>query len=98
MPIEMRSFARSIMSDDERREVEAVEMLADHLRDELVEREVAINQAHVVGAQSAAIQAIVAEVLTDELGSGQEVVLTPQDGMRACQMVCVSGGLRSEGD
>ena len=57
----MRSFARSVMSDDERREVEAVEMLADHLRDELVEREVAINQAHVVGAQSAAIQAIVAD-------------------------------------
>ena len=81
MPIELRSFARSVMSDDERREVEAVEMLADHLRDELVEREVAINQAHVVGAQSAAIQAIVAEVLTDELGFGQEVVLTPQDGI-----------------
>lgn len=68
MPIEMRSFARSVVSDDERREVEGVAMLADHLRDELAEREAAINQAHVVNAQSAAIQAIVAEVLTDELG------------------------------
>lgn len=56
-------------------------MLADHLHDELAEREAAINQAHVVNAQSAAIQAIVAEVLTDELGFGQEVVLTPQDGI-----------------
>lgn len=81
MPIEMRSFARSVVSDDERREVEGVAMLADHLRDELAEREAAINQAHVVNAQSAAIQAIVAEVLTDELGFGQEVVLTPQDGI-----------------
>ena len=50
------------MGDDERREAEAVGMLADHLR-------------HSV------IQAIVAEVLTGELGFGQEVVLTPQDGI-----------------
>lgn len=81
MPIEMRSFARSTMGDDERREAEAVGMLADHLRHELVARESAINQAHVVGAQSSVIQAIVAEVLTGELGFGQEVVLTPQDGI-----------------
>lgn len=81
MPIEMRSFARSSLDDDERREVEAVTMLADHLREELAEREVAINQAHVVHAQSKAIQDIVAEVLTDELGFRQEVVLTPQDGI-----------------
>ncbi|MFX4286725.1 hypothetical protein ACQBJO_00965 [Janibacter sp. G349] len=81
MPIEMRSFARSSLDDDERREVEAVAMLADHLRDELAEREAAINQAHVVNAPSKDIQDIVAEILTDELGFAQEVVLTRQDGI-----------------
>lgn len=81
MPVEMRSFTRSTMGADELRETEAVGMLADHLRHELAAREAAINRAHVVGAQSKVIQAIVAEVLTDELGFGQEVVLTPQDGI-----------------
>lgn len=81
MPIEMRSFARSSQTKAQRGDVERVRDLAEHLRRALDEREVAINQAHVVNAQSAAIQAIVSEVLTDELGFGEEVVLTPQDGI-----------------
>lgn len=81
MPIEMRSFARQSLSPDQEREVTRVGALAEHLRQELVEREIALNQAHVVGAQSAAIQAIVSQVLKDELGFGEEVVLTPQDGI-----------------
>lgn len=81
MPIEMRSFARRSLSDEQRLEVERVQTLAEHLRQELVTRETAINQAHVVNANSAAIQAIVAEVLEGELQFVQEVVLTPQDGL-----------------
>ena len=81
MPIQMESFARRTLTGEEQREVEAVRMLAAHLHEELEERDRAINQAHVVGAQSSEIQKIVAEVLTDALDFGQEVVLTPQDGI-----------------
>lgn len=81
MPIEMRSFARSSLTEDQHVEVERVRSLAEHLRQELEEWEAAINRAHVVGAQSAVIQAIVSEILTDELGFVEEVVLTPQDGI-----------------
>lgn len=81
MPIEMHSFARSNLTGAQRVEVERVRGLADHLRAELATRDIAINQAHVVGAQSAAIQAIVSEVLKEELNFGEEVVLTPQDGL-----------------
>lgn len=42
----------------------------------MTHREAMINQAHVVNASSAAIQAIVAEVLTGELQFIEEVVLT----------------------
>lgn len=81
MPIEMRSFARQRLTPEQEREVARVGALAEHLRQELVQREIALNQAHVVGAQSAAIQAIVSQLLKDELGFGEEVVLTPQDGI-----------------
>lgn len=81
MPIEMRSFVRSSLTEEQHVEVVRVQGLAEHLRDELATRDVAINQAHVVGAQSAAIQAIVSEVLKEELNFGEEVVLTPQDGL-----------------
>lgn len=81
MPIEMRSFVRSTLTEVQQREVERVTSLADQLRLHLDDREREINQAHVVGARSSAIQAIVSEVLTEELGFGEEVVLTPQDGL-----------------
>ena len=81
MPIEQRSFVRSALSEEERSEVDRVADLAAHLCQELTAREAAINRAHVVNASSAAIQAIVAEVLTDELGFVEKVVLTPQDGL-----------------
>lgn len=81
MPIEMRSFVRSTLTAAQQHEVERVTSLADQLRAHLEDREREINQAHVVGAQSSAIQAIVSEVLTEELGFGEEVVLTPQNGI-----------------
>lgn len=81
MPIEMRSFVRSSPTPDQQAEIERVRRLADHLRTELTAREVALNQAHVVNASSAAIQAIVSEVLKDELDFNEEVVLTQQDGI-----------------
>ena len=81
MPIEMRSFVRSSPTPDQQAELEQVRRLADHLRTELTAREVALNQAHVVNASSAAIQAIVSEVLKDELDFNEEVVLTQQDGI-----------------
>lgn len=81
MPIEMQSFVRGALTEPQRVEVERVSALAEQLRGHLEDRETAINQAHVVGAQSSVIQAIVSEVLTEELDFGEEVVLTPQDGL-----------------
>lgn len=81
MPVEMRSFVRSALSPDEREEVERVTVLAEQLHAHMQDREQTINQAHVVGAQSSVIQAIVSEILTEELNFGEEVVLTPQDGI-----------------
>lgn len=57
----------------------AVDTLATQLRAHLDANADRVDEAHVHGAQSKAIQQIVAELLCDRLGFSTEVILTPQD-------------------
>jgi hypothetical protein len=78
--ITVERFVRSGLTEDEARELSQVDRIADQLAGYLRERESDIRSAHVHGARSSAIQAIVAGLLTDRLSFGQEVVLTREDG------------------
>jgi len=57
-----------------------VDELARELASHLQASDERIAVAHVHGAQSGAIQSIVADLLTKKLGFREEVVLTPDDG------------------
>lgn len=80
MPIHRDAFQQSHPSNVERQEIATVIDVVDLLVEKLIRQDVEINRAHVVGAQSAVIQAIVGATLRD-IGFGEEVVLTPQDGL-----------------
>lgn len=80
MPITHVDFVRSAITPAETAEVSAVEALVASLLARLHDQDRDINRAHVVGAQSAAIQRIVGGTLLD-IGFSEEVVLTPQDGI-----------------
>lgn len=56
---------------------ELARMLLHHLEQSAAE----IDAVHVHGAGSSAIQAVVARLLSQELGFRQEIVLTPQIGL-----------------
>jgi hypothetical protein len=73
-------WVRSLPSPNEVDELVAVDALAARLRDFIDQSHEAIAAAHVHGAGSAAIQEIVAALLTRQLGFREEVVLTPQAG------------------
>ena len=64
----------------ESQEIASVDALAEQLRAFLEQSSDVLATAHVFGAGSRAIQAIVASLLTERLGFGEEVVLTPQSG------------------
>ena len=81
MPIPYRRYARAHLSAAEQRELTTVDGLAGQLRGHLAQRAVDIDRIHVHGAQSKDVQDVVAELLCGHLGFGQEVVLTPQDGL-----------------
>ncbi len=74
-------FARSAPSSAELAELAVVDALAARLSHHLESRTAEIDVVHVHGAGSSAVQRIVAELLRDSLGFGEEVVLTPQDGL-----------------
>ena len=74
-------FVRGVLEPMESAEVAAVDALAVGLATHLTARTAQIDLVHVHGAGSSSVQRIVAELLFDELGFGQEVVLTPQDGL-----------------
>ncbi len=57
-----------------------MDSIASQLRDHLMQNSTRIDSAHVYGAQSSAIQSIVADLLRQHLGFVEEVVLTPSDG------------------
>jgi hypothetical protein len=73
-------FVRSDVPADDP-ELERVDALAVELRTHLAASASDIDLAHVHGAQSSAIQSIVSRLLRDQLQFGEEVVLTPQDGL-----------------
>jgi hypothetical protein len=74
-------FVRTATSPGEARELDRVDALAHSLLDHLDARRQDIDVVHVHNAGSGVVQKIVSELLTDDLGFGEEVVLTPQDGL-----------------
>lgn len=69
-----------IQGPDDERELKVVDELARALLEHLRDVRSAIDLVHVHRAQSSAVQSIVAELLRDKLGFGEEVVLTPDLG------------------
>lgn len=76
-------YARFVRSDvpPSDPELVRVDALAQHLLHHLERSSNEIDAVHVHGAGSSAIQAVVARLLSEELGFRQEVVLTPQIGL-----------------
>ncbi|MBW9205352.1 hypothetical protein KV097_05290 [Mumia sp. zg.B17] len=79
--VEYVRFAKHALTAVEQRELAAVDPLASDLRTYLETSVEDIAAAHVYGAKSAAIQSLVAMLLRARLGFGEEIVLTPQDGL-----------------
>lgn len=80
MGVGLKRFTRATLSDAERTEMLIVDTLAQNLAKYLQSHGHDIDTAHVHGAQSGAIQSIVANLLRDQLGFSEEIVLTEQDG------------------
>lgn len=72
-------YLRQPLSPEEIDEVARVDEAAELLRRHIEEQAAAIDAAHIHGAQSAAIQALM-RVLLLQIGFGEEEVLHPQDG------------------
>ena len=76
-----RRYVRSQPSPEESAELVNVDHLASTLDRYLVQHSAEIDAAHIFGAGSSSIQAIVAALLTEELGFSEEVILTPEIGL-----------------
>ncbi len=74
-------LARRDLTPTELSELIVVDALAARLADHLELRTADIDLVHVHGARSSLVQAIVSELLHDELGFREEVVITPSDGL-----------------
>jgi hypothetical protein len=74
-------FTRRDLTSAERSELKAVDALAIRLRDHLAEQARSIDLVHVHNARSSAVQELVSALLREDLGFGEEVVLTPQQGL-----------------
>lgn len=74
-------YVRTTTSPAEDLEIERVDALALTLLEHLDGRRPDIDSVHVHNAGSGVVQKIVSELLTDELEFGEEIVLTPQDGL-----------------
>lgn len=79
MGVRYERFVRSSLTPEEVSEVEGVDRIAGLLRAHLESEEARVDIAHVHGAQSSVIQAILGELLLRS-GFDTEVVLTPEDG------------------
>ncbi|KQW47607.1 hypothetical protein ASC77_14280 [Nocardioides sp. Root1257] len=80
----MDGYARHVkanLSPEQAVEMQAVDGLAEKLLAHIVATTVEIANLHVHGAKSKAIQDHFAILLREELGFGEEVVLTPQSGL-----------------
>jgi len=73
-------FVRASLSDSEVAEMARVDVLASQVALHLESSTEEIRAAHVHGAQSSEIQAIVSRLLKDQVGFSEEVLLTPQEG------------------
>ncbi|MDO8106390.1 hypothetical protein Q6348_04170 [Isoptericola sp. b441] len=80
MDVRHARFVRSGLDAAGVAELELVDALAEELADHLVSQAARIDVVHVHRAQSSAVQSIVADLLREQLGFRDEVVLTPQDG------------------
>jgi hypothetical protein len=74
-------FQRLTLTEDETEVVNIVDGLASRLRLELEQQSALVDAAHVHGASSSKVQAIVSEILKAQLGFKEEVLLTAQDGV-----------------
>jgi len=72
---------KASISPDQAAELAAVDSLAERLLAHIVDTSKAIAALHVHGAPSKAIQTHFATLLRNDLGFGEEVVLTPQSGL-----------------
>lgn len=81
MGIEYQRFQRAVTSHEERQLIGTVDHLANRLRRALERESVAIDEAHIHGAKSLAIQQIASAILKDRLGFDEEVLLTREDGI-----------------
>jgi hypothetical protein len=80
----MDGYARHVkanLSPEQAAEMQAVDGLAEKLLAHIVATTAEIATLHVHGAKSKAIQEHFAVLLREELGFGEEVVLTPQSGL-----------------
>ncbi|WP_460814153.1 hypothetical protein [Nocardioides korecus] len=71
---------KAVIPPEYSQEVDEVDALAERLRTHIDDTSNEIAALHVHGAKSLALQAHFAKLLRLELGFGEEVVLTPQDG------------------
>ncbi|GHS88349.1 hypothetical protein AGMMS50218_12110 [Actinomycetota bacterium] len=69
-----------MLDDREALELRRVDALADELAAHLAVQSARIDLVHIHRAQSSAVQAIVADLLREQLGFRDEVILTPQSG------------------
>lgn len=72
---------RSHTTNEEKPILEVVDGLAARLRAQLQEQSLLIDTAHVHGASSSKVQAIVSTILRAQLGFTEELLLTAQDGV-----------------
>lgn len=80
----MEGYARHVkasVSPEQTVELAAVDSLAEKLLAHIVATSEEIALLHVHGAKSKAIQDHFAKLLREDLGFGEEVVLTPQNGL-----------------
>lgn len=80
----MDGYARHVkatVSPEQVVELEAVDRLATKLKAHIAATTAEIAALHVHGAKSKAIQDHFATLLREELGFGEEIVLTPQSGL-----------------
>lgn len=80
----MDGYARHVKAEippDQVEELRAVDQLAERLLAHIASTSSDIATLHVHGATSKAIQDHFASLLKEELGFGEEVVLTPQTGL-----------------
>jgi hypothetical protein len=70
-----------MLRPDEEVELQHVNEIARRLVDHLDVHRSRIDKVHVHGARSSAVQEIVAELLRRDIGFGEEVVITPEDGL-----------------